>query len=110
VISYEVTAEMDPALAGAYERYMRATHIPEVLATGCFASATFAAAGPGRYRSCYVAATQADLDRYLERHTASLRAAFATHFPVGVTLSRQVWDTLEEWEVDAPGRGRPGYI
>ena len=110
MISYEVTADMDASVAARYERYMRDTHIPEVLATGCFHSASFARAAPGRYRTCYVAATQADLDRYLERHTAALRADFAAHFPDGVILSREVWTTLEDWEAGAPGRGESGYI
>lgn len=97
MISYEVTAELDPARAEAYERYMRETHIPEVLATGCFRAATFARAAPGRYRTCYVAATQADLDRYLDQHASALRADYAAHFPSGVTLTREVWVTVEAW-------------
>lgn len=102
MIAYEVTAEMEERLAGAYERYMRQTHIPAVLATGCFQAAVFARSSPGRYRTSYVARTQADLDRYLERHTAALRAEFAAHFTEGVSLSREVWVTVEGWEGAAP--------
>jgi hypothetical protein len=102
MIAYEVTAEMEETLAGRYEQYMRETHIPEVLATGCFQAAVLARSSPGRYRTSYVARTRADLDRYLETHTAALRADFAAHFPEGVTLSREVWDTVERWE----GEGR----
>ncbi len=105
MISYEVTADLDAGLAEAYERYMRETHIPEVLATGCFHSATFARAAAGRYRTCYVAAVQADLDRYLERHTAALRADFVAHFPEGVSLSREVWASVEDWTREAPSSG-----
>ena len=110
MIAYEVTAEMEPSVAGAYERYMRETHIAQVLATGCFHGAIFSRAGDGRYRTSYLARTQADLDRYLERHTAALRADFAAHFPEGVSLSREVWAVVERWEgaPPAPGRQNPG--
>jgi Domain of unknown function (DUF4286) len=102
MIAYEVTVEMEETLAGRYEQYMREIHIPEVLATGCFQAAVLARSSPGRYRTSYVARTRADLDRYLETHTAALRADFAAHFPEGVRLSREVWDTVERWE----GEGR----
>lgn len=102
MIAYEVTVELEERLAAAYERYMRERHIPEVLATGCFHTATLARSAPGRYRTSYVALTQVDLDRYLERHTAALRADFAAHFPEGVSLSRDVWVIVERWGA-APG-------
>ena len=98
MIAYEVTAEMEETLAGRYEQYMRETHIPEVLATGCFQAAVLARSSPGRYRTSYLARTQADLDRYLEHHTAALRADFAAHFPEGVSLSREVWTAVDRWE------------
>jgi hypothetical protein len=98
MIAYEVTSEVEQGLMPAYERYMRETHIPQVLATGCFHAAVFARSSPGRYRTSYVARTQADLDRYLATHTAALRADFAAHFPEGVSLAREVWTTVERWE------------
>ena len=98
MIAYEVTSEVAERLTGRFEQYMRETHIPEVLATGCFETAVFARSSPGRYRTSYVARTQADLDRYLEKHTAGLRVDFAAHFPEGVSLSREVWVTVERWE------------
>jgi hypothetical protein len=102
MIAYEVTADVESRLATAYERYMRAKHIPEVFATGCFHHAVFARSSPGRYRTSYVARTQADLDRYLQQHTAAMRADFAAHFPQGVSLSREVWVTVERWEGATP--------
>ena len=98
MISYEVTAEVEQGQAAAYERYMRETHIREVLATGCFHAAELARMSPTRYRTRYLARTQADLDRYLDRHTSALRADFAAHFPGGVALLREIWAMLEQWE------------
>jgi Domain of unknown function (DUF4286) len=98
MIAYEVTSEIDERLVDRFERYMQESHIPEVLATGCFQAAVFARSSPGRYRTSYMARTQADLDRYLETHTAGLRVDFAAHFPEGVSLSREVWATVQRWE------------
>lgn len=81
----------DAATAERYERYMRDRHLRDVLASGCFVEAVLERAGGGKYRARYVAASQADVDRYLNEHTAVLRADFAKHFPVGVQLSREVW-------------------
>jgi hypothetical protein len=94
MITYEVLAEVDAALAADYERYMRDEHIPEVLATGCFARAALERGGEGRYRTRYEAASRALLERYLREHTAELRARFAARFPEGIRLSRMEWETL----------------
>jgi hypothetical protein len=37
-------------------------------------------------------------ERYLARHAPRLRDDFASHFPQGVTVSREVWQTLQRWE------------
>ncbi len=97
MITYEITAEVALPWVERYERYMRETHIPALLATGCFHAASLARSAPGRYRVRYEARTQADLDRYLETHAAALRQDFAAHFPDGVALSREVWVALERW-------------
>ena len=94
MITYEVLAEMDVGLAADYERYMRDEHIPEVLATGCFARAALERAGEGRYRTRYEAASRALLERYLRDHTSELRARFSARFPDGIRLSRSEWETV----------------
>lgn len=97
MIRYEVTLEVEPALAAGLEDYMRGKHIPEILATGCFAAIRFERAGEGRFRTSYEAATQADLDRYLARHTGAFRADFLSYFPRGITAVRETWTELERW-------------
>jgi hypothetical protein len=98
MIVYEVTAIVDARLAETYERYMRQQHIPDVMASGCFQSADLASATPGRYRIRYEATTNEDLERYLAIHAARLREDFASHFPEGVVLSREVWTTMQRWD------------
>jgi hypothetical protein len=97
-VTYEVTTTLDPGIIEAYERYMRETHIPDLLATGCFQGAVFTRSEPGRYRIRYQAASEADLERYLSAHAARLREDFTSHFPKGVTVSREVWVTIQSWE------------
>jgi hypothetical protein len=97
-VTYEVTTTVEPALVEAYERYMRVTHIPDLLATGCFHGAAFTRSAPGRYRIRYQAPAEADLERYLAEHAARLRDDFAAHFPRGITVSREVWVALQSWE------------
>lgn len=93
MIIYEVNAVVDEPLRERYERYMR-KHLQDVLASGCFVSATLERATPGKYRATYRAPTQDDVDRYLREHTSLLRADFVKHFPEGVRLEREVWTEL----------------
>jgi Domain of unknown function (DUF4286) len=98
MIIYEVTAVVEASLAQNYERYMRQQHISDVLATGCFQSADFASAAPGRYRMRYEASTDEDLERYLATHAARLREDALSRFPEGVVLSREVWTVMQRWD------------
>ncbi|MFL5518520.1 MAG: DUF4286 family protein [Gemmatimonadales bacterium] len=102
MVTYEITALVFPHLVQAYERYMRERHIPEILGTGCFQGAMLTRAAPGRYRVRYEAQSEADLERYLAEHAPRLRTDFGSHFPDGVTVSREVWVTVQAW--DAAGR------
>ena len=97
-VLYEVTAEVEPALVDVFVRYMTEKHIPQIYATGCFRRVRFDRAGPTTLRTSYQAATPADLDRYLQHHTAAFRADFAVHFPAGVTVSRVTWGGIAAWE------------
>lgn len=97
MVTYEVTTVVESHLVEAYERYMREVHVPDLLATGCFQGAALTRSTSGRYRVRYEAPSQADLDRYLATHAARLREDFASHFPEGVTVSREVWIGIQAW-------------
>lgn len=105
MVTYEVTTIVESRLVEAYERYMREVHIPDLLATGCFHGAAFTRSAPGRYRVRYEAPSQADLDRYLADHAARLRDDFASHFPTGITASREVWVAIQSWDTPARATG-----
>lgn len=95
MILYEVTTDVPLDSVGAYESYMRDTHIPDVLATGCFVSATFAYSIPGRYRVQYIARDMDVLDEYLSKHSEQFRDDFAAHLGSTVKVSREVWAEMQ---------------
>ena len=96
MVTYEVTALVRPDLVNAYESYMP-NHISALLATGRFVRATFSRAAGHRYRIRYEANDQQSLDRYIAEDAPRLRADFAEHFPDGIELSREIWETIGEW-------------
>ena len=96
MVIYEVTAVVHADLVDSYEAYMR-RHIVELLATRRFTRATFARSAGHRYRISYHAPDQQSLDRYIAEDAPRLRADFAEHFPTGVEVSREVWETIGEW-------------
>ena len=94
---YEVRLEAEPSMAGAIEAYMRGTHIPGIMATGCFRRAHFDRAESGVYRTTYLAETREAFDAYIERHFARLREDFLAHFPTDIVPARELWTEQESW-------------
>ena len=97
MIRYEVTVQVREDLRERFARYFIDTHIPEILATGCFVAIRFDRSDGGAYRTVYHAATRADLDRYLTDHTARFRADFVKHFPDGVSATRENWTEVKAY-------------
>jgi Domain of unknown function (DUF4286) len=95
MITYQVTAIVNPDLAERYEQYMKTTHLRDVLETGCFVEAILERAAEGRYRARYIAESETELERYLREHTATLRQEFLQQFPEGIDLSREVWTEVD---------------
>jgi hypothetical protein len=98
MVTYEVTTVVDPRLIEDNERYMRQVHIPALLTTGCFHSASLTRSAVGRYRIRYEAATETDLERYLTTHAAQLREEFTARLRDGITASREFWVAIETWD------------
>ena len=103
MVTYEVTAVVEPALVEAYASYMREKHIGDVLATGCFVGAVFERADQQTFRARYQARSQAMVDQYLREHTQRLRDDFAAHFPQGLSFSRAVWHEERRWPESPAG-------
>lgn len=97
MITYEVTLDVVPEQAERLDDYMLDKHISEVVATGCFDTATYFRDGDRR-KTVYEAPDQISLDLYLDQFAARLRDDFAEHFPTGVTPSRDVWTAVCRFE------------
>lgn len=97
MVRYEVRVQVREDLTKAFESYMRTKHLPEILATGCFASIRFERSEDGAFRSCYEAASKVDLERYLADHAVTFRGDFLAHFPEGCEVRREVWGEVERF-------------
>jgi len=97
MISYDVTLQVEPALAPSVEEFMRQSHIPDIFATGCFRRIVFGRASATRFRTSYQADAQADLDRYLNDHAPKFRAEVLAKFPDGLTVTRETWVESQLW-------------
>jgi hypothetical protein len=93
---FEVTLTVEDEICTEFESYMITTHIPDVVATGCFTKAWFGCQG-NEYRASY-STTRGDFERYLRDHAPGLRKDFSQHFPTGVQLRRQNWDLLRTFQ------------
>ena len=91
---YEVTAIVAAHRTVEWESYMSVIHIPEVLATGCFAAAFFAK-DENRYTIAYHVNTPEDLDRYVTEYAVPLRADVLDKFGNDVELSRRTLDIVK---------------
>jgi len=96
-VTYEITAAVRVDLVDAYERFMRERHIPDLLATGHFAAASFGRSRPGRYRIRYEAKSREALDRYIAEDAPRLRAHLQSELPEGIDVAREEWEILESW-------------
>lgn len=92
-IIYEITATVDPKLAERFEGYMLERHIPDLMRTGCFVSADIAKSAD-RYQMRYTADSTERLDEYLANYAKDLRADLAKNFPAGISVSREVWESI----------------
>jgi hypothetical protein len=105
MIIYAVTVSVDPSIEEAFSAYMRETHVPDVLATGCFVGQLTCRviepahpAGWPTYAFHYRAASKADLDRYIAEFAPALRKDVADRFGDHFSASRAV---LEELPADS---------
>jgi len=76
---YNVTTKVDPSVHEIWVEWMKQTHIPAVMNSGCFTEFQFAKLlelddtdGP-TYAVQYRAGSKADYNRYLEIHANKLR-------------------------------------
>lgn len=94
-VRYNVRVTVDEERAERFIGYMLSKHIPDVLATGKFASAEFARSEGGSFLVSYLADSRPDLDDYLAKHTEILRETFSREFPFDVKAEREILEVLD---------------
>jgi hypothetical protein len=99
-IIYSVAVRVDTAIAEEWLAWMRAVHIPEVLATGCFQGCTISrvldppAGEQAAFIIEYAAASAERLREYRERHAGALQRAHTERYAGRFEASRSVREAL----------------
>lgn len=84
-VVYNVTISLDPTIELDWVEWMKADHIPAVMATGAFAECRFSKLNGEEeegctYASTYIAYSQELLDEYGRVHAPKLQADVAERF------------------------------
>lgn len=96
-VVYEITIRVEPEILEDFRAYMIDEHVPDLLATGHFSSATIASDGTTLSIS-YVARSSTELQKYLDEHASRLRAAVIERFPQGFQIERREWHLIAKFE------------
>jgi len=102
VILYTVTVEVEVRAAAEWLAWMRATHVPEVLATGCFTTCRIAGqtepAPPQGYVTFvldYSSESPEALTRYRAQFAPALQQAHTARFGTRTRASRTLRTVLD---------------
>lgn len=84
-VLYNVTVSIDPSCEQEWLDWMRVTHIPDVMATGCFLESRLSRVhgeeeGGVTYAITYVAYNQEALDQYGRSYAPELQKAHTERF------------------------------
>lgn len=99
-VMYAVTVKIDPAIAEEWIGWMRAVHIPDVLATGCFQRCTIQAEPVTGDRAGYVleylAHSAQSLERYQQDHAPRLQQIHSARYAGRFEASRAIRSVTAE--------------
>jgi hypothetical protein len=100
MILYNVTTSLDPAIADEWVEYMRETHLPEVMATGCFIKNQLCRLLNEEddgitYASQYYCISLEQLEAYQEHFAPALRADMEKKFSGLYASFRTVLEIVE---------------
>jgi hypothetical protein len=101
MLLYNVTCNVDEAVADAWLFFMRTIHVPEVVATGCFVRSQICQLleeednGGRTYAIQYYCPDAATLERYQTEFAPALRADVERRFPQQFVAFRTVLEVIE---------------
>ena len=100
MIIYNVTVSVDQEIAPDWLAWMKATHMPDVLATGCFTeSRIFKVLGAEEqggltYAVQYMAKDMAAYERYQEQFAAGLQTDVLIRYPDRIAAFRTLLESV----------------
>jgi len=99
-VVYNVTLSVSEDINEAWVQWMKDSHIPDVLGTGCFASARLLRVhafeqGGLTYAVMYEAGSMESYERYVDVHSARLQAEHQAKFGESAVAFRTMLEVLE---------------
>lgn len=93
---YTLHIQVEQEFVEKWIEYMKTKHIQDVLQTGCFTKAVMYRSEEQEliFRIDYYANSKVELEQYLSRYSNKLRDDHVSHFPKGVTISRNLWKPI----------------
>ena len=103
MILYNVTVSLDPEIADEWLEWMRAKHIPDVMATGCFLESRISRVhgeeeGGVTYAITYLSPSQELLDEYREKHAPKLQKDHSDRYSGRFAAFRTLLSVIEEFK------------
>ncbi|MFT5860175.1 MAG: hypothetical protein ACI865_002283 [Flavobacteriaceae bacterium] len=104
MILYNVTVSIDAGVQEEWLTWMRSTHIPDVMETGCFMEARVSRVhgeedGGMSYAISYVASSQESYDLYQEKYASKLQSEHTAKYAGKFAAFRTLLTILEEFKV-----------
>ncbi len=103
MILYNVTVSIDPSVSEEWLSWMRTTHIPEVMATGCFVESRLSRVqgeeeGGVTFAITYLSPNQALLDEYQLKHAPLLQKSHSEKYIGKFAAFRTFLHVIEEFK------------
>lgn len=103
MILYNVTVSIDPAISEEWLAWMRSTHIPDVMATGCFIESRLSRVhgeeeGGVTFAITYLSPSQEKLDEYQAKHAPLLQKDHSEKFAGSFAAFRTFLNVIEEFK------------
>lgn len=101
MLLYNVTVSVEEDAIDAWKSWMKETHIPAVLATGCFTNARFLKLHhePENFGETFAIQYECsgwlELNEYLEKHAPGLRQQMEHLFPNKTSAFRTVLESVD---------------
>jgi len=103
MVLYNVTISIDEAIHEEWLSWMRSTHIPDVMATGCFIESRISRVhgeeeGGLSFAITYLSLSQEKLDEYNENHAFALQQEHTSKYNGKFAAFRTLLTVLDEFK------------